>query len=538
MRSDPFRSFHVGSLALCAVFLPWSTSLLSISQMLLVANWISEGIVRRNSGKKWSLAFGQAPFLLFMSFLGLHVIGLIWTSAEGIEWGLDLVRILLPVLVFGVVLSASPRLDRDEFRLVLLAGAWSVIISTAVCSTMRGLSADHRELSMFISHIRLALLICLSIAILVHFWPASTGQKILHAFAILWSIFFIDRLESLQSIVILLVIAFVLSWHGRSVPTVRRILRPVSVVVVSGLIIGTILAIRHHDRRPFSTELPVYSEGGERYVHESGNTERENGELVWSKIAWAEVHRTWQLRSPLPLDTLDKKGHILYSTLFRYLSSMHLPKDSVGIMSLTDHDIDRIVNGTTSYKQGTRWRSQDRLDEVFYELDRYRATGDPSGHSVTMRLEYWRVGWEILKKNWLIGVGTGDTQIAFDRMYEEVGTKLSEEWRHRAHNQYLTLFISFGVIGGSFALFSLWYPARELRAWRDPLFIAWLVIIVIGSLSDDTIETQAGATLFALYYALFVFASPVIDHPARPEDRKTAPGHRAGDDLTLIDASR
>ena len=42
---DPFRTVHVGALALCAVFLPWSEAFLSIAQMVLVANWIAEGIV-------------------------------------------------------------------------------------------------------------------------------------------------------------------------------------------------------------------------------------------------------------------------------------------------------------------------------------------------------------------------------------------------------------------------------------------------------------------------------------------------------------
>jgi hypothetical protein len=40
------------------------------------------------------------------------------------------------------------------------------------------------------------------------------------------------------------------------------------------------------------------------------------------------------------------------------------------------------------------------------------------------------------------------------------------------------------------------------------LFIAWAILFGLSCLTDDTVETQAGATFFALYYALLVFAAP------------------------------
>jgi hypothetical protein len=85
---------------------------------------------------------------------------------------------------------------------------------------------------------------------------------------------------------------------------------------------------------------------------------------------------------------------------------------------------------------------------------------------------------------------------------------LKPEWRHRAHNEYLTLLISFGVFGLAWSLFSWWWPAWRMGAWREPLFIAWAVLFLGSCLTDDTVETQAGATFFAMYYAILVFAAP------------------------------
>jgi len=72
------------------------------------------------------------------------------------------------------------------------------------------------------------------------------------------------------------------------------------------------------------------------------------------------------------------------------------------------------------------------------------------------------------------------------------------------------LWISFGVLGLCFALYTWWYPAWRLGACKRPLFLAWAIIFGISCLTDDTIETQVGATFFALYYTLLVFAAPTV----------------------------
>ena len=69
--------------------------------------------------------------------------------------------------------------------------------------------------------------------------------------------------------------------------------------------------------------------------------------------------------------------------------------------------------------------------------------------------------------------------------------------------------MTFGVFGLVWCLFAWWWPAYTLGAWRDPLFIAWAVVFGISCLTDDTVETQAGATFFGLYYALLVFGRSV-----------------------------
>lgn len=243
-------------------------------------------------------------------------------------------------------------------------------------------------------------------------------------------------------------------------------------------------------------------------MHDLANAQQQNGHYVWTHLAWGEMRRTWPKRSRRNMDAPDDRGHVLWGTLVRYLTSRGLPKDSVGIMALTDADVRAIEQGVVDHRSGRRNMLAQRVDELVFELQNYRDKGTAGGHSLAMRLEYWRTGWHIARQHWLAGVGTGDTQRAFDAAYVELGSDLAPEWRHRAHQQYLTLWISFGLLGLLFSLWTWVWPAWRLGAWRQPLFVAWTVIFAVAGFSDDTIETQAGATFFALYYALLVFAAP------------------------------
>ncbi|MCB0770811.1 MAG: O-antigen ligase family protein [Flavobacteriales bacterium] len=508
---DVFRSVHVVALSLCAIMLPWSTAFLSIAQLLMVVNWLAEGVVRKDLAARFRTTFTSWPALVFLSFFGLHVVGLVWTT--DMEWGTDLVRILLPVLSFGAVLAGTRRLDRSEFRLILRLGAWSVIASTMACSVLRtGDAMDYRSLSMFISHIRLSLLLCLSIVIFLLDRDARSSLRIAGYSASVWALYFIDALGSIQGFIILGVLSVVFVWRwaaGRG----RGVRWSVQMGIVLLLVAGGSMVLhlaRGHQGLPDPKNYgqAEYTAGGERYIHDLSNPQTENGTYVWTYIAWGELRSAWPLRSGLGMDDLDGKGHPIWSTLVRYLASKGERKDSMAVMALSEADVRAIEQGVPSVSQEQRSGIRERIEEVLFELEHYQAYGAADGHSVAMRLEFLKAGAAIAKRNWTMGVGTGDTKIAFAQQYERMESMLSEEWRHRAHNEYLTLWISFGVCGLLWSLFAWWWPAQAMGAWHDPYFIAWSIIFGISCLTDDTIETQAGATFFALFYALFVFASP------------------------------
>lgn len=522
-RDGTFRTLHVAALVLCAVMLPWSTAFLSIAQMLLAANWIVEGLVRGTMKARLKAAFGSTATLVFLSFFALHLLGLLWT--DDMTWGTDLGRILFPVLVFGIILSGSDRLSGGELRTILLFGAWSAVSSGLFGLVFSGAEqGDYRGLSMFISHIRLALLLCLAVAIFLYHRPVSLWLWCAQLTAAIVAMYLIGRLGSLQGLVILGCMALAVIWRRMAHAPLRwkLLVRSalIALPIVSLIGIAVLIEARHTPIPPGLGRQIEYTAGGEPYFHDTTNTQTENGTHVWTYISWLELRRNWPLRSQRSLDAPDAKGHPLWSTAVRYMASKGLRKDSVGVMALSDEDIRAIERGIPNVLYGKRGRVRERVDEVLFELDMYRSRGAASGHSVAMRIEFLKAGWALARENWLCGVGTGDTPEAFDTYYTETHSSLELQWRLRAHNEYLTLAISFGVFGLLWSLFSWLWPAYRLGAWRHPLFIGWAIAFGISCLTDDTIETQAGATFFALYYTLFVFAAPLKGNP--PADRAHA----------------
>ena len=519
-KADGFRRVHVAALALAAIMLPWSEFLLSIAQFLLIGNWLAEGIMRKDLAGRFKRAFTDPPALVFLSFFGLHVLGLLWT--EDLQWGTDLCRILLPVLAFTPVLASVPRLSATELRTILLLGAWSTVASTLTCMALRyevvG-NGSYRELSVFISHIRLALLLCFGIAVFVHYARRTPLSLIGHAAGIGWSLFFLDRLSSLLGLFILGLLFLYAVWHaGQRWNVALRWTSRTALLIVPVLafayVRGRVVDYTRGDGTDLD-HLDVATAGGEVYYHDLHDPQRENGHYVWIYCADKELQRTWERRSRMAFAGKDAAGQPVRSTLIRYLTSMGLRKDSLGVLALKDDDVRRIEQGVTSVVSGRRDPIGARIDQVLYEMEYYRRTGEASGHSVAMRLEFLRAGSNIARARWLAGVGTGDTRPAFAAEYARMHSTLDERWRLRAHNEYLTLLISFGIGGLLWALFAWVWPAWRSGAFGRPLFVCWLIIFLVSCVSEDTIETQPGATFFALFYTLLVFAAPVL-RPAVP----------------------
>ena len=127
--------------------LPTSRFLMSISQFILLGAWISYGIELvleegAHPGIKWPLVlFGklfsglwrQKEALIFLSIIGIHIIGMLWT--QDYAYGFRDLRIKLPMLLLPVVFSTMPALSKKQLN--SLMGVYLFALFAASISSSR-----------------------------------------------------------------------------------------------------------------------------------------------------------------------------------------------------------------------------------------------------------------------------------------------------------------------------------------------------------------------------------------------------------------
>ena len=101
------------------------------------------------------------------------------------------------------------------------------------------------------------------------------------------------------------------------------------------------------------------------------------------------------------------------------------------------------------------------------------------------------------------GVGTGDVKNALSTVYETKKIKLDEEYQKRAHNQFITFLLTFGILGFFIITISIYYPV--CNATNQKISFVFIFMMSLSFLTEDTLETQAGVTLFAIFYSLLNF---------------------------------
>jgi hypothetical protein len=253
--------------------------------------------------------------------------------------------------------------------------------------------------------------------------------------------------------------------------------------------------------------LDKYTKRGNPYQHYISKYGLvENGHYIWIYYCEKELKEEWNKRSKLDYNWKDLKGNVLRYTLVRYLTSKNLRKDAEGLKQLSEEEIRAIERGVSNVNYSDRSSVIGRLQQIKWEIQTYQQTGDANGHSITQRFEAWKAAAGIIKNNLMVGVGTGDIQIAFDQEYEKTNSKLGKGSRIRSHNQYLSIAVAFGILGLMWFLFTLIYPGFKLKRFSDFLYLAFFIIAVVSFLTEDTLETQAGVTFYAFLSSLFLFS--------------------------------
>lgn len=487
---------HLLGLSGIAAGLPLNKVVLSVSLMFLVLNLLLES----NFKQYWLNLKGSKFFWLIFGLYVLHLLGLLWSN--NIQYGLHDLRVKLPLLILAVVLSVKPitiENHRKFLSFVFIASLVFTSIFNFLCyHHILGniIYDDIRGMSLFVSHVRYAVLLALGAG--MSLWYVLTKEyRVIFSVVLIWFIYYMLYSQIISGIVAFGGILFLLPiyYFGRKKPILL-------LICYASLLLPFVMTtswLFEPMSYPFDQvdKLDQFTSEGNRYSHQVSNIVPETGIPVGIYYCKAELKREWEKRSHINFNSLDIRNNLINENLRRYLSSKGLRKDASGVKALTDEEIRSIENGCASvHCDGILGR----LYAIKYQLVN---DSDPNGHSLLQRLEYWRAAGSLIKDHWLIGTGTGDLDDAFKAKYIELNTRLFEEHRHRAHNQYMTMWISFGIIGIGLFLWILIHFIITHSKQKNVIPLMFIITFVLSCLMEDTMETQIGITFFAFFYFLY-----------------------------------
>jgi hypothetical protein len=502
--SNYYQRYLIG-IALLIIALPFSKFLMSVAQFFLLGNWL---LLYRNPIKSFQAFFKNKPALILSGIYLIHVLGMLYSS--DLKYGMDELRKKLPLLFLPVIAASSPLIQKQHLihllKLFIVTVFASSLVSIAIFSGITGKEIiDIRTISIFVSHIRFALMICFAALLSAYFFiTEKSNMRYLFLFFIFWMTGMLMLLESMTGLTILGLAAFILlSYYV--LKSEKQLLKTAyfSAVLISiasiAIYLFTIYQKVSYVKPVDYSSLDKQSASGEFYYHNTENLEHENGNLIWIYVTNDELKNTWNEISSISLDSLDLKGNPIRHTLIRFLASKGLRKDREGLLSLSSAEIKAVEKGIANVEYMESSSINDRMHQIIWEIYNYKMGNNPNGHSLTMRLEFWKAALGIIKENILLGVGTGDVNSAFLAQYEKTNSPLDAHNRLRAHNQYLEITVALGLVGFLAFVFCLLYPVWINRKNLSYFYAAFFIIALTSMITEDTLETQAGVTFFALF---------------------------------------
>lgn len=489
-------------LFILAVGVPLNKVLMSIGTIWLAANLLIKADFK-NYWKNWK---NSIVFWFVVGVFILSIFGLLYTTH--FDYAFRYLNWILPFFVIPISLIGYP-IEKRWLHYILFGFLTSLLITSLFNFNylLQHPFVNYRAYSLFGSHIRYALCIVMGVLVALFLFLRIGKWKWLMLPLIGWFTYYtyISEVDSGYVAYLMLLLAIAL-YFIQQLPL--KILRYSCYGLGLIIVIGCVIELNRFfepalQKFDFST-LPKYSTNGEEYQTDTTVIWFENGYPISACIAPKALKKAWNKRANINFNQKLNNGYKVQSILIRYMTSKGLTKDSLGMTKMSDADIKNVEKGMVSIVK-TYGVIHQRLANLKNQVFNYVNGGNSNGNSLLQRFEHWKAARNIIRKHWAIGVGTGDVQAAFDKTYIEMHSGLSIDNRKRAHNQYLTFWITFGIIGFVFFTgFWIWFLWKNIRI--NQLFgIAFTLIAMSSFLTEDTFETQEGITFISLFLSLSVF---------------------------------
>jgi len=148
----------------------------------------------------------------------------------------------------------------------------------------------------------------------------------------------------------------------------------------------------------------------------------------------------------------------------------------------------------------------DRSGRSAIVLDRDSSLGKNWGGKA-LRIAIWKCSADILKKHWLIGVGTGDVQDSLQQAYENRKFYFASGYnRYNAHNQYIQITLATGLPGLVILLSCILYPLLHYqKRFSSHSYLVFILLFAFICFSESVLEANKGVVWYSFFNSIFAF---------------------------------
>jgi O-antigen ligase len=121
------------------------------------------------------------------------------------------------------------------------------------------------------------------------------------------------------------------------------------------------------------------------------------------------------------------------------------------------------------------------------------------------RLDIWKATLNIIKNNFVFGVGTGDIQDQLNKEYKRLGnTELIGVKNLNSHNQYLEVIAEHGLVGLILFLSMIGVMILIAISEKNILYIMFILIVIFSFIFETMLNRLAGVSFFSLFAFLLL----------------------------------
>ena len=126
-------------------------------------------------------------------------------------------------------------------------------------------------------------------------------------------------------------------------------------------------------------------------------------------------------------------------------------------------------------------------------------------NSFNIRSGIYSCSFEIIKDNWLIGVGPGNLQSRLNTCYNKISKDVYQNQDYNTHNQLIDYWASMGVFGLFGLLVMIFYLVSKNLKGKSYLPATLFVFIFICMLTENILSRHSGVVIFGIFVGLFGF---------------------------------